>query len=517
MARRTWNRLVLVTLLLLAVVLFFYQHTKNTQQDVGADNVRVNSVIHDEIAAEDLLVNKHRLLSVPLEESNDSQRNSLKQESMFNQPQEYNIPVNGKQLNSEPEAISNPTTSANSTLQSSPCASIVATCNDHENHTSCIRRGFALSLSFWDQQTWACGNLFGLQCWASNLKMAVVEPFLINTKLGFPSRPIEPTDLPLSKLYNMDHWNEYSSKKGNAPTVTWECFVHAAPKNLILVYLKGYAGKCNHDQQEADSKLIISLGFQIVKKVCISAKVGHRLSIPEFNQKVLGEFSPTKVTVIFQQWSQNTIGDVLDMDEAHFPMALARSLPLAPSKWIKKDADEYISRYLGKNYVAVLLRMEWVSMYARESVYNQTLLKCLNDTQFYVRLARSVAGTSTVFLGMDIGQYGSVTYKSRNSEIVQDAIEKYLFHSVYPDQEATISKWEQTFAEVSQYNTPGYIALLQKSIAVQSTCLLLMGSGSFHKQALDEYLSFHSKKAHQCYFTTDSHCEKFKSVKLSRS
>lgn len=513
MARRALlNRLVLVTSLLFAVVLVFYQHTKKTKQYVETGNDRVNFVIHDEV---DLLVNKNRLGLFSLEEKSNSSRNSLKEGSMFNQSQRYNITVNGKQL-SEAETISNPTTS-NSAPQSSPCAPMMAACNDHENRTSCIRRGFALALTFWDQQTWACGNLFGLQRWASTLKMAVVEPFLINTKLGFPSRPIEPTDLPLSKLYDMDHWNEYSKTKGNAPAVTWECFVHAAPRNLILVYLKGFAGKCNHNQQEADSKLIISLGFQIVQKVCISAKVGHHLSISQFNQKVLGEFSATTVTVIFQQWSQNTIGDVLDMDEAHLPMALARSLPLAPSKWIKKDADEYISRYLGKNYVAVLLRMEWVSMYAKESVYNQTLLKCLNETQHYVRLARSVAGTSTVFLGMDVGKYGSVTYRYHNSEITQDAIEKHLFHLVYPDQDATISKWEQTFAEVSQYTTPGYIALLQKSIAVQSTCLLLMGSGSFHKQALDEYLSLHSKRADQCYFVTNSHCEKFRSVKLSRN
>ena len=385
--------------------------------------------------------------------------------------------------------------------------SCVTLCNHWlgDTQTTCSNWGFALSLSFWDQQTWACGNVLGMQHWAKSLNIAVVQPFLVNTTLQIPSVKIEPSHLPLSKLYDMDHWNDYSAHNNYAPTVTWDCFLNAAPRKLILVYLKGYGGTCERTELRDKSGLLLSLGFQVVRELCITAQPHHRLAISEFSEKILGNFSAHEVTIAFQEWSQRAAGDILDMDEAHLPMALVHSLPLKPSKWIESDADAYISRYLKNDFVAILLRVEWLTMYSSLVIYNKTVSDSLNRTLSFVNAARCKVGTDSIFLGMDIGQYGSRTIKTPNSEIARQVIERHFFHSIYPDPEMTISKWEHSFEEVSQSEVPGYIALLQKTVAVRGKCLLMIGSGSFQKHALELYKSLHPRKSEQCLLTTTSH------------
>lgn len=527
MAKRTLKRLVLVTpiLLLFAIPLlhhrYKYQWTKNDAQTNGeTSNERM----------EVLFVNKHLLGGNKTTDYNPEMHESkgrLVSETTSERPQRRNVSAPDEDvisslhpvsLTPSPDLIPKLDDSTSLTIET--CTSLTAnTCNGRSvnKSVSCNNGGVALSLSFRDQQTWACGNLFGLQRWARTLNLMVVEPFLVNTELRIPSRRITLSDLPLSKLYDMDHWNEYARKTGSAPSVSWECFLHIAPKKLILVYLKGLAGFCNSEALRANSKLLISsLGFQVVREVCFSAQTGHRVPILAFNQKILANFSVHEVTIVFQEWSQRTIGEILDMDEAHRPMALASTLPLTASKWIKKDVDEYISRHLEKKFIAILFRTEWVSMYSSVSVYKRTVLNCLNKTIAYMKVAETMTGTSSVFLGLDIGKYGSVTITPRKSEVARDAIEKHLFRSAYPDSRTTIPEWEQTFEDMSQSTVPGYIALLQKSIAVRANCLLLMGSGSFHRQARDQYIKLHPKRSEQCYLETSGHCEIFKAVGLRR-
>ena len=398
--------------------------------------------------------------------------------------------------------------------QTSPSPPTATHYDGQTAHASCTGGdgGFALSLAFHDQQTWACGNLFALQHWAKTVNMTVLEPFLIHTKLKFPANEIGPSDLPLSRLYDMDHWNEYGRKNGNAPAVPLKCFLRDAPRKLILVYVSGAVRVCKKEEVRRGSHLLTdSFGFKVVRDVCIGARMGHHISISEFSQKILGNYSSREVTVVFNEWSQHTVGNVLDMDLAHAPMALARELPLVPSKSIMKDAAQYISRYLENKFVAILLRVEWLGMYSRPSVYNATLLTCLQKALDHLKTAKDRTNTRSVFLGMDIGRYGSVTFAPDNYKIAQNVIEKTFFHSVFSD-DATILEWERTFEEVSQSTVPGYIALLQKSIAIQASCLLLIGSGSFQKQTLHQYLSLHSQRSEQCYLVTESKCNVYKTA-----
>ena len=362
--------------------------------------------------------------------------------------------------------------------------------------------GFTLSLSYWDQQTWSCGNILGFQHWASRIGMVVVEPFMVKTKFQMPSRKIVSSDLPMSKLYDMDFWNDYSLKQGYAPIVTWECFLEKAPRQLILVYLRRSANRCIQNELRSNTEMLVAYGFQVVREHCIAAPLRHPLTPLEFNRQVLGNYSAHNVTVVFQEWSQYTAGDNLEMPESHLPIALMRYLPIRATREVLDDVDTYIRRHLASSFVAILLRVEWLVMNVGNARHT-TLHSCVNKTLQYLAAAKEKVHTKSVFVGMDVGKYGSTTF---NLDQFNQYIEEDFLNVIYPESNMTISQWEHTFEEVSHSKVPGYIALLQKEVATQGACLLLIGQGSFQRQALRLYQERHSK-SEMCYLKTTSRCE----------
>ena len=374
--------------------------------------------------------------------------------------------------------------------------------------------GFTLALSFHDQQTWAFGNLLSLQNWAASLNLTVLQPFLVSTNLGVPLRGKElqsQSTLPLSALYDMDYWNNDGKQKGYSLAVPWNCFLRRAPRRLVLVHTDVVVRTCETEQLRSRAQYLTGLpGFIVTREFCL-AKVTtptKRLSVDEFNRKILGNVSAREATVVFSEWSQNTVGSLLDLDTAHVPMALSRTLPLRPSYTITRDADNYISRFLHDgHFVAVLFRSEWLTMYSSLPVFNETLRRCLAKTLDYIQSAKEKTSSEAVFLGLDVGKYGSATIEQEKGDLAREMFDKTLLPST---QFQSFSAWEQSFESVSQYSVPGYVALLQRTVAVRANCLLLMGSGSFLKQALEQYMARHRLK--RCYLETDGKCNAFKRV-----
>ena len=366
------------------------------------------------------------------------------------------------------------------------------------------RRGFALSISYWDQQTWSMGNILSLQKWAHSLDMAVVQPFLVGTKFQTPTGSIGPLDLPMDSLYDMEFWNKQNRNTEYSPLISWECFLQNAPRQIILIYLKGVVGKCLLKELRTKTKLLQSHRFHIIREKCISKPAGNRngLSVSKFNSLMLGNYSAQNVTVIFQEWCQHTAGNILDMDAVRFPAAIGRHIPIKPSEAVVQDVEKYTERHLGGEYIAILLRIEWVVMNAGLSGFNR-MTTCLYKTLHYFEAVREKFNISSVFVGMDIGKYGTSTlslYKYR------DVIEKKFLSTIYPGSDMTISKWEDTFAGISRNQVPGYVGLLQKLLAARGKCLLLIGSGSYQAQAFFMYKELHHQSK-LCFLRSDSKCD----------
>ena len=52
-------------------------------------------------------------------------------------------------------------------------------------------------------------------------------------------------------------------------------------------------------------------------------------------------------------------------------------------------------------------------------------------------------------------------------------------------------EWEQSFESVAHFKVSGYIAVMQKTLAANSACLVLVGGGSFQASTKELYNELH--------------------------
>ena len=105
---------------------------------------------------------------------------------------------------------------------------------------------------------------------------------------------------------------------------------------------------------------------------------------------------------------------------------------------------------------------------------------------------------NATFLVMDVGEFGSKRFnKTFIQQLGMDAPMHNLVTTLLGN-DTTLESWEQSFVDVSPVLTPGIIAMVQKIIAAQSTCLILAGGGSFHVNTEGLYIQKHQHDQHVC-------------------
>lgn len=138
---------------------------------------------------------------------------------------------------------------------------------------------------------------------------------------------------------------------------------------------------------------------------------------------------------------------------------------------------------------------------------NRSVQSCLEEVvSIHDKLQSTNEGGT--FITVDIGQYGSSRMEenhyflpntANSIENITSAVES-VFHHIYKGK-LTLSNWEKTFTESTGGITErGYIAMLQRNLASQSDCLILMGGGSFQQVAGYQYLSEHKHQS-LCMYT----------------
>ena len=364
--------------------------------------------------------------------------------------------------------------------------------------------GYVVGVSFWDQQTWSVGNILSMQCWAGHHGMVVAEPFMIDTKFGAPltaeAMKHNDTMVRLGRLYDLDHWNEYSKKRGYAPMVEWNDFLHQAPRDVIIINLKPTQSGCYSDIH------ILPYGFKVVKKLCFVFKLHHTpLSMNNFTAHVFGNFSSSDVTVIFSEWSTTTIIGHVNLNTVKCQPTLTFD-PILPSKMMYDDANKYIHQYLSENnFMAVMLRIEWLLMSIQPQNIGKVASSCLEQTMKRLQLIQNQTQLNSTFVAIDVGRFGSKTYPYLNSDAVLEPVQAF-FRTVYGNS-SSLQQWESTFEKIS--SSPGYIGFLQKVIATRAKCILLTGSGTstFHKHALSMYKELHKgTNDNTCYAVANMQC-----------
>ena len=377
-------------------------------------------------------------------------------------------------------------------------------------------RGYVTALEFWDQQTFSIQNILSLQVWAGWLGVGVLEPFLVGTKFGLPLGDHESfhrngsvSYLAMGDVYDMEQWNLETSKYHYemSPFTPWKDFLADAPRDVPFFNLGRFTGRNNIEKEVTNyNRTLAKLGFRLVEARYLQLDWHKPVTETDLKAELYkGGKSPGEFTVIFGCWNRQELTHVFRA--LQFNMLFGSSVvSLEPSRRLKEDATQYRLRHLSSNgsYIGVLVRAEWLIMNRGPDNRKYVLNGCLNRALGWLHSLRNQTGLADVFVGMDIGRFGSTTLRDLRMEYIQRLGEDFL-RAAYRDPRVTLRNWEETFTAVSSSSVPGYVAFLQKSVAANGRCLILIGFGSFQRHALQMYMKLHRKQDY-CYLKTDSQC-----------
>lgn len=411
-----------------------------------------------------------------------------------------------------------------------------------------VHRGYILTLQYSGQQAGGITALISQQCWLGSfgLPMLLVEPFVSHSILS--AYPESPDSTPkFSDYYDIEHYSTASTAMGYGQLVTWEEFSRQAPHEVILVVAKfntwsnvqtlweanmGSTDECFHygktelwDLQNIsllESRKYIKLqalnsyNFCVVKVVFCPYVFasGYIFNSTEMEQVVFGRWSPREVTLVFTMWRgpwfvpNPTSSHPEVCREINTDTNLTDKLLSSPQ--LIQTAQMYERLFLKqKSSVAVMLRIEHVIDALRPLVHQGNASvkvefdNCLQDTLAKVDHLKNEGG---VLVTADIGKYGSSAWNMKlykevlamiGKEDVFEAVKETV--SELYDNRLTFDEWENTFANVTNGTEDrGYIAALQRTLASRADCLVLVGGGSFLKQALREYLHNHPTSSTWC-------------------
>ena len=404
------------------------------------------------------------------------------------------------------------------------------------------QHGYLLTLDYCGQIVAGVRALLSQQCWVKSYKLplAIVEPFSNDSRLGH-SHSIWYNDadfIRFSNHFNLQHFNAESIKSESPPIIRWEEFIQMAPRRIILITIKdvhctgclSYEDKmCKFEKQNITLltkfftgcvapyksrmalKYLEEKNFHIVRNVCLNCH--HRISSNNsimsdlITRHIFGPYEPKSVTLIINQWrfSMNLVKScgqlhICRKEKEVFPQRLTKSSTLL------KVAERYITDNFGsKKIIAIMIRIEWYIITHKKE---NDAMKCLQKILDIVHKFQSKRKDKEMktFLSMDIGAYGSGTFKhtllhTNTSKTkynrILNAIHNFV-KKLYRDT-WTFNDWEDSFKKIPGVpNERGYIAALQGTIASKADCLVLMGGGHFQNLALHDYLNLHPNKQTQC-------------------
>ena len=399
-------------------------------------------------------------------------------------------------------------------------------------------RMYTLSLSYMDQISWASKRLRSLQCWASMWKalfydVHVVEPFVMNgAHLGLPSTDNQAMGrtLKFSDIFDIETWNSVGKLRGidYPKVVSWDNFLKYAPRNVVTIqFVYAYDYRCVETHlsetscgclhlNQTMSKVLKPHNFTLVKQLCIDFNLLGLISMQEFNDYIYDAIpKQTPVTIIFDEWrgpvDQHLTNHCFILVDSractpntygHGVVFRAPNDLLTPSLKIKNHTTEYISQYLDdkSGYVAVMIRWEKVVLadfYDPKSTHF-TGSECVEKIAQYLTNIYEQTGMSTAFVAVDVGKYGS-TSQNLYKDVEQNRVHfisytETLLRTISNDDSISLADHDRKLEEVSGSTDRAFISQLQKSIAANARCLLLVGSGMFHENALKMYQKLHPGK-----------------------
>ena len=400
-----------------------------------------------------------------------------------------------------------------------------------------LLHGYVLPYKIYEQQTSAARNLWGLQFWANTVGMKVVEPFYAEHTLSFKSIIAgESTNvMKFSDLYNIDYWNKQSMERNCSELISWESFISNAPRNVILVFTRGYKPNSknvanggmlkinenpdaivgirncgNIEFPEAALTYFKQNRFHFVREVCITFNASTPLTFEEYSHHILGQFSSNQVTVIFALWP-GIRNNRVNLKGVKITNANSVLIGLLPSKTIVQESKRYLQNLnLTGKYFGVMVRIEkvlisFVTLKGQGSFdeFVNYMLECASDLKQLKEFDKHKNWKRT--LAIDLGKFGSIM-KQHDKKFIHGINELYVayFSSIFGDNSWSIKEYESSFIKYLGTDNPVHIAQVQRTVAALSDCLIVVGGKStFQSVAISFYKNFHPNVEQQCII---EHC-----------
>ena len=347
-------------------------------------------------------------------------------------------------------------------------------------------------------------NILSYQCMASKLspKLIVVEPFVLPTAKYGAVLEVDDREsfdrennVKLRDIYDIEAWNNVSDRYHYNRLGPWESFIADAPRDLILIE-NVWWHDCNLSALiEKFTGFFKTFNFRIVKTACLNLTKSGAMNAGQFKDVVYGEYAPEKVTVIIDRLPGiggegpfSTAVEVQSCSKDNYQSVIITDMP--SSKRIKHDAEEYIKRYFGgkKDFISLMIRFEH-RLTAAKTDKLAVVKSILHEVRQNWIVVKDRQHLNATFLAFDVGKYGSAGFNLLNffgpmGEVLEEM--RKFFDSLY-NGSISYSEWEDSFVEVSGVKSgsgvAGYVAILQKEIASQGRCIILIGGGSFQESA----------------------------------
>ena len=389
-------------------------------------------------------------------------------------------------------------------------------------------KGYVLNLGYMGQQASAEHGLVLQQCWlgALHMSMHVVEPFLIHTTYqGYPPCQANTSEaLSFSDLHDLESYNNVSRSRGFVQLATWREFLNNAPRRCIFVEFTDsehsttkcaeWYGYCCKLTRSERTEFLFQESFCIVRIVELSGK--HPLSL--YNKTMLdlifGFWKPEEVTLVFNTWKQSNGATKSPLCEKIFRKQAMSALML-PNKQLLSEATSYQDKYLGGvAQLTVMIRAERIIEQSAEGGHAVIAMQKKAERKAHldgcfatlIKKVHELQTTRKPFVTTDIGKFASTSWRRILSELNYSSEEKEHVFSLTKRAVATLSndtlnKWEETFKASTPsrfWNSPGYIATLQRTIASMGECLVLFGGGNFQEVTLSAYIQNHPSRSSRC-------------------
>ena len=408
--------------------------------------------------------------------------------------------------------------------------------------------GFILVLMYSGQQGAGVKAVNSLQRWIKDigLPMMIVEPFLLNSKIGVDFQSHEQEQgVKFSDVFDMDQFNVESRHEGLPEMVAWSEYIANAPKKAVFIEMihnlhkeklrpptiqqsiGNGSNQCTVRTITAPDNTSVPLCQVREAKVYWRKNNPHPFSDEVMYSAMLKSMDPANITLVLSlwwgRWQVSNVTNDNSIDIYH---------KFQDSPYLRHNMEIYQNKFLTgpeqreSRYVAVMIRAEHSMILfesEKDSNISASIEECLHEVQDKTNEAMRAVGTSTLLVTSDVGYYGSGSWNRSTSlphvADIQNRV-KRVVERLYDGSEGwSFKQWEQSFIDTLDGATDrGYVAALQRVLATSSkvACLVMMGGGHFQQLALENYLQHtrhqeHTRCIHLLCMET-KHTESFHSM-----